>query len=115
MGTNKSFQAGDRIIYEREYIGVLISPVGAVGGLRWKVEWEDGAETPDTTFPQSRMIHANGGPASAAAGAARIKAQALREAAEAWLSGPAQDHDTFATRWLRERADTIDPHTERKN
>jgi hypothetical protein len=55
------FSAGDRIVYEGEYIGTLVSPVGAVGGLEWVVEWEDGADTTGSSFPQAKMKRANGG------------------------------------------------------
>lgn len=63
----ESFRQGDRIIYNGQYIGILLSPCGSVDGLHWKVEWEDGAET-DNVYPQSDMVHANGGPSSAQRG-----------------------------------------------
>lgn len=128
MGTNRRFQAGDRIIFEREYIGTLLDEVEPG---KWAVEWEDGADTTKSTFPASRMIHVNGGPASAAAGMARTKAAALREAVqqimahEQKIPGLAEsDYNTGLSdtatwdevaQWLTGMANTIDPHTERKD
>jgi hypothetical protein len=111
----REFKTGDRIIYMGEYIGTLISPVGAVGGLEWRVQWDDGADTTDSSFPQAKMVHANGGPASGKRTVpelARIKAEALREAA---ADLPFLDRDTNmlvrqqnASHWLLERADEIE-------
>lgn len=65
MGTNASFQAGDRIIFSGQFIGILTSEVSAG---HWLVDWEDEADTKDTSFPAVRMVFANGGRGSAQRG-----------------------------------------------
>jgi hypothetical protein len=61
--SGRYFHAGDRIIYNGQYIGTLISASGHVNGLHWKVQWEDGFES-DNVYPQSDMVFANGRPES---------------------------------------------------
>jgi hypothetical protein len=77
----RSFRAGDRIIYNGQFIGTLLSPSGDVKGLHWKVQWEDGAET-DNVYPQADMVFANGGPDSGQRGVQNIVAAALAERPE---------------------------------
>jgi hypothetical protein len=71
QANTREFRAGDRIIYNGQFIGTLISPCGDVKGLHWKVQWEDGAET-GNVYPLADMVHANGGPGSAQRVPARI-------------------------------------------
>ena len=113
MTQGKSFNSGDRIIYDDGYIGILEVKVSSA---QWTVKWEDGANAPGP-FPESDMVHANGGPSSADRGVSNIKTAALREAADAADCASADEIDFYKIdraevgNWLRARADTIEEGT----
>lgn len=100
----RDFEPGDRVIVDGQYIGYLISYDDARRGRRWRIQWEDGAPTTSPTFPESSIVHANGGPMSAK----RI------EVAEAWmeLSHAAMDVGAAAARFqnARDKYIGLDPY-----
>lgn len=104
MGTKKSFEAGHRVIFLGEYIGTLREK-NEFGN--WTVDWEDGTNTGSDTFPESDLVHVNGGPGSAQRGITSIKRAAWDEGQKAGVTNR-NNWDG----WRHEPAEITNPYEE---